>query len=568
MAATEARLPAAMLSREQRGNGHIPFRIRIGVTGHKDAEGEALRAVVREQIRRIAGLFRTPTTDVRLAVVSQLAEGADRMVAWEVLEEERQEAEHARLEAFLPFERERYEEVQEFDAESREEFDRLFRQASVPREERGARSETQAERDDAFEAAGRQLVGRCDILIALWDGEESRGRGGTADTLREAAGSAKPCIWICTGDLSVSDNLEPGRAMPFYHEVVSLADPDKGVGAESKLHGKGVDVLAALRESFVTTDRFNRPTVDAPGGDTASELAIEPGTEEWVAAPFARAGELATRWQRGFRWTARAITLCATLAATMLAISLAFLPEEPAWTEAEAVLFFLALIGSFAVRKIELHRRWLAYRVLAEGLRSARFLALTGADFRRQARMESIFADGRSPAWLMRAFEEVWDRRPSLPRPPAALDHVELARLKELLNEAWIGGQIKYHRAKGAEHRRWHRRLFGSVAALFGATIVFAILHSQHIWEEASVFFSIALPAAGASLGVLLTVNQHQALSERSVRMTSDLAVAGRNLRDAPPAALDRVSSEAARVMMQENSAWFGSMWFLDIEHP
>jgi SMODS and SLOG-associating 2TM effector domain 1 len=435
----------------------------------------------------------------------------------------------------------------------------------VRREERGARSETEAERAEAFEAAGRQLVARCDVLVALWDGKKSRGRGGTASTLFDAALSSKPCIWISTEDLTVGDNLDRGQAEPFFREVERRAKPDK---EEASFNARSPDVLAALRESLAALDKFNSQSFDADGSSATSELAVEPEEGRWVADPFVRASELAGRWQWRFKWMARTITLFAALAAVMLAVGLAFFPEEPTWTEAEAALFILALAGSFIVRRVELHRRWLSYRFLAERLRSARFLAPTGAEFRRQARLEPVFTGGRSTAWLMRAFEEVWDRRPPPSSPPTNLSDAELGRLKGLLADSWIGAQIQYHEKKSRHHRRWHRFLTTLVVLLFAATIAFALLHSKHVWEEASVFFSIALPAAGASLGVLLTVNQHQALSERYTRMKSDLTIARRNVLDAPPDSLDRTSSEAARVIAQETGAWFGSMWFLDIEHP
>jgi hypothetical protein len=168
----------------------------------------------------------------------------------------------------------------------------------------------------------------------------------------------------------------------------------------------------------------------------------------------------------------------------------------------------------------------------------------------------------------MRAFEEIWDRRPLRPPSPSELNEDQLTNLKRRLAKDWIGKQIEYHEKAVRRHRFWHLVLTGSVAFFFVATIVFACLHSLHMAEDAAVFFSIALPAAGASLGVLLTVNQHQALSERSARMKSDLTVVQGGLEDAAPDVLDHASSEAARVIAQEADAWIGSMWFLDIEHP
>jgi hypothetical protein len=43
-----------------------------------------------------------------------------------------------------------------------------------------------ATREAAYEAAGRAVVDGSDVLLALWDGEVSRGQGGTAEVVEYA----------------------------------------------------------------------------------------------------------------------------------------------------------------------------------------------------------------------------------------------------------------------------------------------------------------------------------------------------------------------------------------------
>ena len=90
----------------------IPYRIRIGVTGHrKVADPEALQALVRDAIdfeveklfpeksrKEIECVLRSGTTAISLRVLSPLAEGADRVVARAVLSKL-----GARVDAILPF---------------------------------------------------------------------------------------------------------------------------------------------------------------------------------------------------------------------------------------------------------------------------------------------------------------------------------------------------------------------------------------------------------------------------------------------------------------------------------
>lgn len=525
--------------------------------------------MVRARIRDVIEGFREQETTVELSVVSQLANGADRIVVREVraLASER-DGGTARLEAYLPFAHDEYVEAQEFDRGSREEFDRLLRTATVLREPVGSSADTAESRNAAYRAAGHRLVGRCDLLVALWDGKASGGRGGTAEILQYAAARTKPCIWISTaGEPQVDHNLAEGDGRRFFEEVARRAELEQPIEWSKMEHPN--EALDPLLQSYRSLDDFNR---DPLPGDYESilreELVSRTGVAPWVAAPFTRATILAARWRRRFHWTARLVTLLAAAAAVMLAVGLSYGKGTEGWTWAEAAILALALLGLVMVRRRGFHRRWLSYRVLAEHLRSAHFLAPTGTDFRRQARLEPVYSGSEPTAWLMRGFEEVWDRRPPQPQPLSELSDPEQEQLKHGLADDWIGGQIRYHQGAVRHHRLWHRILAGSVAFFFLATIAFACLHSLRMAEDTAVFFSITLPAAAASLGVLLTVNQHHALSERSARMSSDLAIVRSNVLDTPPEGLDRVSAEAARVIAQENGAWFGSMWFLDIEHP
>jgi nucleoside 2-deoxyribosyltransferase len=550
--------------------GRIPFRIRIGVAGHRDIDEDdpLLLAAVGEQIRGLVDEISDDSTLVQLAVVSQLADGADRVVVREVKAEARKRHHEGHLEVFLPMERRHYVAAQRFEEDSLTEFDELLGKATFQRELPGADTRTEQGRADAYAVSGRRVVARCDVLIALWDGKQSGGLGGTAETLLYAAARSKPCIWISTaGPPTVKHNLARDGAKEFYTEIAERAGLQGTISWSPMDHPD--EALDPLRGAFGLVCRFNREKLNVdPRAVLRAELVSRREVPSWVGAPFVRATTLARRWQRRFQWTARAITLLAAAAAVMLAVGLSIDKESAGWAWAEAGFFSVALIGLLVVRRYTFHGRWLTYRVLAEQLRSAHFLAPTGADFRRQARLETVYAGKEPTGWVMRAFEEVWDRRPAKPKPLTDMGKDEFDRFKRWLAEDWIGEQIAYHEGAIASHGRWQRRLAGTVVLLFLATIAFACLHSLHVAEDAAVFFSIALPAAGASLGVMLTVNQHQALSERSARMRSDLAVVQCDVEDATAASLERAASEAARVIALETGAWFGSMWFLDIEHP
>jgi hypothetical protein len=170
-------------------DGRIPFTFRIGVTGHRDlADPDALRAPVREALSRLMKLAHlAPEARLDLVVVSALAEGADRLVAEEALADY-----DARLEVALPLAADDY--AKDFKTEvSKQEFRTLLDRASDTWKAPAGLS-----REEAYELAGRYVVDRCDAIVVLWDGEESRGRGGTAEIVGYARDQGVPIAWVHT----------------------------------------------------------------------------------------------------------------------------------------------------------------------------------------------------------------------------------------------------------------------------------------------------------------------------------------------------------------------------------
>ncbi len=542
-------------------DGRIPFRIRIGVTGHRTLEPEPwLVDVVRTQIRRVRGLLDPSAfTDSRLTVVSQLAEGADRLVVHEVLEDAQDRGEEARLEAVLPMPRDEYSRQQQFSLRSDDEFERLLERA-VTVDEPGSASDSLGR---AYEMAGDRLINRCDVLLVLWDGAPSGGRGGTAETLLRAAALGKPCIWISTVEPTVEDNLAPGSSEAFFHKVAELVRvPEERAPRPVALDGSS---LESVQEAFTSLDEYNRAPLPRGGFEERLDRALTTSTasSDWVAAFFLRASLLAEHHQRRFRQSAWFLAFLATAAAAMFATAVS--SSEHSWAWAEFGFLVLLLFGwLILILRLDFHSRWLSCRVLAERLRSARFLAPTGVSFDPTAGLKAIYA--HRAGWLDRAFEEVWNGRPQSATREVSED--QLPRVKRWLAEDWIGGQMHYHDGAARYHRRRARIFTATVLLLFFLTILLAALHAWDPDEEKWVWLSITLPAVAASLGVMLTVGQHRALAERSTLMGSNLAVVQRAVLDADATTLARTSAEAAQVIAEESGDWFGALWFMNIEHP
>src|ERR1700735_2275556 len=178
----------------------LQLAFRVGVTGARRLSNEAgaglsnastrVLSIVQDEIIRLsreeavsASYEGAATPQLRL--LSPLAEGADRLVAEAALPL------GYTLEAPLPFVRTEYET--DFP-ETGAAFNALLSQATRSLELDGSHAPNVMNR--SYEAVGRYVVRNVDLLVALWDGQPARGRGGTGDIVRFAIRVGVPVWWI------------------------------------------------------------------------------------------------------------------------------------------------------------------------------------------------------------------------------------------------------------------------------------------------------------------------------------------------------------------------------------
>lgn len=147
-------------------------RRRVGVTGHRAFDDVDS---VCEQVDVVLDRVCADWVPADLEIWSSLAEGADRIVAGNMV------ARGAALIAVLPLAPHEYR--LDFAApDSQAEFDRFLGLAQTIR----VVESIEPSREAAYEAAGLALLDAVDVLVAVWDGEAQRGRGGTAAIVDEA----------------------------------------------------------------------------------------------------------------------------------------------------------------------------------------------------------------------------------------------------------------------------------------------------------------------------------------------------------------------------------------------
>lgn len=149
----------------------------IAVTGHMDLTDSSV-PLVRDALRETL----KPYVD-DLTGVSCVAKGSDSMFAEVVLEL------GGRLVVIIPSKDYRQNKVKSDHADT---FDRLREAADEV-----VVLDNETANRGAYEEANRELLRRADRLVAVWNGEPSSGKGGTADTVDQARGVGVPVdvVW-------------------------------------------------------------------------------------------------------------------------------------------------------------------------------------------------------------------------------------------------------------------------------------------------------------------------------------------------------------------------------------
>jgi len=193
----------------------------IGVTGHRDLREQDLPELERQVAAVMADLqhdYLGHLGETPIIVLSSLAEGADRLVARVAL------AQGARLVAPLPMPLDEYRRDFEpgLKPGNMAEFDQLLAQAVaapvMPFEPGNSLEAVRADggkRGEQYRAVGLFIAQHCNVLVALWDGDDTNvSAGGTA----EVAGFKRDGIPLAVSG-SVRASLDASEVGPVVHVV-------------------------------------------------------------------------------------------------------------------------------------------------------------------------------------------------------------------------------------------------------------------------------------------------------------------------------------------------------------
>lgn len=584
---------------------HPRLVLRIGVTGHRmnrigeEAAGRVATAIaslfagLEDELAALhdanGGVY---AEKPMLRVVSPVAEGADRLVAEAAL------ARGHELQIALPFPRDEY--ARDFrDPTSVIAFRTLLERAWAVFELPGQRDDA-TERDNAYEAVGLFTLRQSDLLLAVWDGGGSRGRGGTADIVAAAVRSGIPVVWIDPEGEREPRLLWAGREAATPDETDLRSVPPEAFAARRR------DVIRALLapppSATDSKDRLGRflgespPRWSLPFGYPLLQAltAIRPPRWSDVRQPFdgaaARAGwdaywrrlpedadfaceRLASVLLRRFYWADSLATHYAQayrsgyvtnfiLSAGAVAMALMGLLAPQGkfiWVLVELTLIGLILVNTLVGTFRRWHERWLDYRHLAEQLRHLRFLALTGS--RARTANADWTGDASWVAWYAAATQR------ELGLPGAIVDERYVEAVRAILSDVELAEQEAYHHGNARRLEAMHGRLHIAGLLAFGGTALvclgfLAIDLVDHdaaaSWAARAAFLTALLPAVGAALYGIRTQGDFEGVADRSAAMASRLEKIRDRLQQRPLnfRAVSQLAEHSSETMLAEVADW------------
>ena len=597
--------------------------LRIGVTGHRSSRlsadqieridrqicnvlDEAAKTVARAHERYADEYAPDPPI---LYFVSALADGADTLAAKRALEK------NWRLLAPIPFSIESY--ASDFSDEDRREFTALLSKADSVAELDGVRNGPAAE-ERAYLQAGLMTVDQSDLVIAVWDGEEARGVGGTAMIKEEALSAGKHVVWInAAADkppvFIAPDGAEAAFTTSRLEETVdAIVAPPPREEIEHAFAGKSTHALFAYRTfADEVTHRINWgaffqfwekafagkwPAVNlfntlpqeeierARRSTLAEKLQSSPHDQaifnDLIIPRFAWADHLAVHYGNLYRSSYFFNYLFAAMAVFLALFDLVAggfgFGSKTIWISIEVSLIVLILAVTIAGKRGRWHEKWIDYRQLAEELRQYRLYFLT---LGRGVNEELTQGEGAEAAGWVDWYFAATRREAGMTSGSFSAD--EIRTIAQTVLDEEIRPQIAYHDRKAQMLHAMEHRLHHLGEYAFGATLLVCLGYltlafnagketefqkwayaAKNDVKGAVTMLTGFLPALGAAFFGIRVQGEFASTAERSHATAAQLksiAAKFEALADGEKPRLDVLRlrvEEAARAMLMENLDW------------
>jgi hypothetical protein len=547
--------------------GHRPNRIPEAARAKIDADVGAVLAAIGQaaEASRLAHAEVFAATPARPVLLSALAEGADRYAAHGAL------AGGIALSVALPFPVEEY--AKDFaEQASRDEYARLIEAAERLLVLPGRHDSTPR----AYDGVGVVILENSDLILAIWDGGASAGKGGTTDLLERAAamgmpiihidalGAARPrLLWsglaaypVGGSDLEHLPSAPAIEALPAVVDRVVRppADPDERrrlgryLGEACRRFNWRIEVplmlalmgLRRLRRTDLEPappealaadlDRFVAAT---PGGEPPARPAPRLGA---FASAYGVADALAIRYAQIFRGSYVARFMLAAVAVIVGGIAL-FGDQIFGWVTwplavVQMTIVLVILVNTAVAARRDWHGRWRECREVAERMRAAVPSWLLG-----QVRNDAPADEPTWTGWYARANLRalgIWS---------GELNADRLAGIRDIL-VGFVEDQRNYHEHTATLMRAIEGRLGGfgrlSFVTTFGLAALAIILDILDIklpsgWQAVLIGMTAGLPVFGTASFGIRAIGDFEGSAMRSARMAVTLEALGMALAGDPP---------------------------------
>ena len=544
----------------------IPFL--VGVVGHRDLVANEL-SQIRTAVTALLTAVRDAQPDVGIELLSSMADGADLLVA-DVADEL-----GLGVIALLPYSAAQCRNDLAND-DSRKVFDRIMQHAEcleLPLPDGKPADDTLAPgelRDRQYERSGALVARYCSLLIAIWDGQDTAHRAGTARVvefrrsgiaLTEDGRTSRSAL-RGAGDNDLMYEIRCSRANERSPNEANGESRFNVIGFVTE-HARIGTVDSGLPRSLATTLQrtagFNSdvdeyaPQIAAQGRRLSTPTPYQaPESLDYLDHLF-----IATDWLGGHfrRCFTRALRARYVLWAVLAFLLLTFKREHTGMLAFGSISGVLAIFGlgwllALWAHTRSWHRRYLDYRALAEGLRVDFYWEISGV----RSQQDSEFAHETflqkqdfELEWIRAAMRAVSLRCALYPRGslPEGFAHTFAA---------WIGdpdpingsGQLQYyrHRRHSLERRQHYAEIVArcTVAAglLLGLTLAIdtALQLANKGWFTDSarslMIYGLALLTVyGAIFEIYLSEKADRALIRQYRYMDSLFGFAARELRAA-----------------------------------
>lgn len=543
----------------------------VGVTAHRDLipeEVPALEAAVDAFLRGMKG--RHP--DLPVAVMSGLAEGGDRLVARRAL------ALGLPLVAPLPLPLEEYRRDCTSPA-SVAELDALLACAQsihLPLAEgndAAAVCTPGPARDRQYAQLGVFISSHCQVLLALWDGKASEAAGGTSDVVHYHLFGEMPGLGLSDAPPNLLADDDSDLA---FHIVCSRARSDAPTEGTLRSHwltragrsdGDGA-MPGGYARLFDQLGEFNADSRtyatdierESRGLLPPAEIAPARGSLPRIDSLYRRADWLALHFRKRVHHSMALLHVLAVLTGLLLMTYAEFI-AHPALMGAILGLFAAGAAVAWLGNRRSWHRRYLDYRVLAEGLRVQAYWAIASVPSSQRvgfAYDSFLQKQDVELGWIRHAMRAValgGERRANDAGLAWVIAH-------------WVGdggalGQLGYFRRRATDRERMYRhtRLLGRASLMLSLAGAMVLVVFGPWFDAMTVKLLLVTTGVAALFAGVREAYSHKLADKELIKQYRFMArifgaAAERLAREPTPARQRQVLEALGEAALEEHAEW------------